>query len=65
MGNIKKSLECFTKALEINPLDQNSVLNIVNIFKAIGKVDDAKDICSSYLKVKQDDVEVKEAYATL
>ncbi len=65
LGNIKKSLECFTKALEINPLDQNSVLNIINIFKAIGKVDDAKDICSSYLKVKQDDVEVKEVYATL
>jgi hypothetical protein len=65
LGNVEKSLEGFSKALELNPLDQSTILNIVDVLKAIRKVDDAKDICSSYLKAKPDDVEVREAYATL
>lgn len=57
--------EGFTKALELNPLDQSTILNIVDVLKAIRRVDDAKDIGSSYLKARPDDVEVREAYATL
>lgn len=65
LGNMEKSIEGFTKALELNPLDQSTILNIVDVLKAIRRVDDAKDICSSYLKTRPDDVDVKEAYATL
>jgi tetratricopeptide (TPR) repeat protein len=65
LGNMEKSIEGFTKALELNPLDQSIVINAVNILKLLGRVEEAKDICSSYLKIKQDDVEVKDVYADI
>ena len=45
-----KALGHFMKALEVDPNDRDTILNCADIFKALDKPEDAKEIYWAYLK---------------
>ncbi|QTA87918.1 hypothetical protein [Desulfonema magnum] len=61
----KKADDDFSRALQIDPNERNTVLNCVKLFKFHNKIQDAKALCSSYLQTNPGDSVITEALRRL
>lgn len=57
-GQNMKALEYFEKALKIDPNHRLTLLNYGELFKSLGRVEDTKNLYSSYLKRNPADKEI-------
>lgn len=64
-GQIENAVKHFVKALEIDPLNRNTILNCADVFKSLQRLEDARQIYSSYLKRNPDDKEITGALLQL
>ena len=64
-GEGKKALEHFSLALEIDPNHRDTVLNCGQVFKALNRLDETRNIYLSYLAHHPDDAEISHQLAEL
>ena len=64
-GNVEGALEHLVKALEIDPNDQDTILNCGDVFASLNKTDDAREIYTSYLQRNPGDEAVMAAMQSL
>jgi len=61
----QKAAEHFSRALQIDPNDRNTVINCTELLKFHNRIEDAKALCSSYLQRNPGDPVVTQALKRL
>lgn len=64
-GQTEKAIEHYLVCLKTRPNDRNTVINLVYAYRLLGKIDDAKNILSQFLKENKEDFEMKNLFDTL
>lgn len=60
MGDALMALTHFKTALELDPLGRETVINLTEALKGIGRIGDAKAVCEYYLQHRGQDGQVRE-----